>query len=179
MPSGSAELRPGGDMRVDHEEVELFFLALLMDGGDEHTAAFNAHHGSGREVDDGDEGLADKLFGLIKRVDARKDRAIRPGAVVEGELQELFRLLHRDAVLDLDGAEIGFAEGLKVDAVFKQGFNDHVGKVGLGIGDEGRALNGGRGGRNAAAGMTPQPVLPLIGCRAAGCRQPPPSADGW
>ena len=128
-------------MRIDHEEVQLLFVAFLMDGGDEHTAGLDAHHGSGREVDDGDKGLADKLFGLIERMDARKDGAVRSGAVVEGELQKLFALFHGDAVLDLDDAEVGLLEGIEIDAVLKEGLDDDVGEVGFFGGNERRAFD--------------------------------------
>ena len=73
-------------MRIDHEEVEFFFAVFFVDGGEEHTAGFDAHHGSGREVGDGDAGLADELFGFVEGVDAAQNGAVGACAVVESEL---------------------------------------------------------------------------------------------
>jgi len=85
-----------------------------MDGGKEHTVGLDAHHCPWGQVCDGDQGLADQLFGLIICVDAGKDGAIGAGAVVQSELQELLTLLYGNAVLDLDCPEIGLREGFKV-----------------------------------------------------------------
>ena len=41
-----------------------------MNGGEKHTAGFDAHHGAGRKVGNGDAGLADELFGLVEQMDA-------------------------------------------------------------------------------------------------------------
>lgn len=73
-------------MRVYHEQMQLFFVSLVMYGGDKHTAGFNAHHRSRREVDDSDAGLADKLFRLIVRVNSGENRAVCACSVVESEL---------------------------------------------------------------------------------------------
>ena len=82
----SIQLRAGGDVRVYHEQMQLFFLSLMMYGGDKHTAGFNAHHRSRREVCYGYAGLADKLFRLIVRVNAGENCAVCAGSVVESEL---------------------------------------------------------------------------------------------
>ena len=52
-------------MGIDHQKMKFFFLPFLVDGAEEHTAGFDAHHGSGRQIRDGDAGLADQLLRLI------------------------------------------------------------------------------------------------------------------
>ena len=64
----SVQLRAGRNVGIDHQEMELFFLPFLVDGAEEHTAGFDAHHGSRRKIRDGDAGLSDQLFRLIKGV---------------------------------------------------------------------------------------------------------------
>ena len=66
--------------------MQLFFAVFVMHGGDEHTAGVDAHHGPGREVRDGDAGLAHQLLRLIIFVDAGEDHPIRAGSVVQNEL---------------------------------------------------------------------------------------------
>lgn len=82
-------------MRVEHQKVQLFSAFLVMDGGDEHTLRGNAHHGSRRQIRDGDAGLADELFRLVVLVDTGKDDSVGAGAVIQHEFQEFFGLLDR------------------------------------------------------------------------------------
>ena len=91
---------------MEHDKIQLFLALFLVNGGEQHTARLLAHHLSGRQVDDGDQRLAEQLLGLVELRDARKDLAVGAGAVVEREAQELIRLFDRLAGLDLDGAEI-------------------------------------------------------------------------
>ena len=116
-------------MRVNHEQVQPFLTVLLVEGGQEHTAGFHAHHGPGREIGDGHAGLADELLRLVEGVDAREDDARLAGAVVQGELQQLLGLGHGLAVEHLDRAEIALAEGLEIDEILEQGFDLHIGEV--------------------------------------------------
>ena len=53
--------------------MEFFFLAFLVNGGDQHAAALDAHHGSGGQIHDGDAGLADQLFWLIIGVNSAQN----------------------------------------------------------------------------------------------------------
>ena len=94
--------------------MQLFFAVFVMHGGDEHTAGVDAHHGPRREVRDGDAGLAHERFRLVILMNAAQDDAILAGTVVERELEQLFRLLHGFAGLDLHSPEIGLAERVKV-----------------------------------------------------------------
>ena len=94
-------------MGVDHEEMELFCAFLVVHGGDQHAAGINAHHGAGRQVGDGDAGLADELFRLIIFMNSAQNDPICASSVVERELQELLGLLDGLAVEHLDGTEIG------------------------------------------------------------------------
>ena len=57
-------------MRIDHQKMKLFLLPFLMDGAEKHTAGFDAHHGAGRQIRDGDTGLADQIFQLIIGMDS-------------------------------------------------------------------------------------------------------------
>ena len=61
----SIHLRPGGDVVVQHQQVQLFFTVFVVNGGDQHSAGLNAHHGTGRQIGDGKQRLAHQLFRLI------------------------------------------------------------------------------------------------------------------
>ena len=113
------ELRAGGDIVVDQQEVEALFPVHMVNGGNEHTAGIDAHHLARGQVDDGDGGLADKILGLIVVMDAGEDDAVGTGAVVEHELQELLALGHGGALLDLDRAVVRLGEGVEVDLLFE------------------------------------------------------------
>ena len=141
------QLRAGGDMGIDHQQVQLFFAVFMVDGGNQHAAGVNAHHRSGRQVGDGDAGLADQLLRLVILVDAAQNDSIRARAVVQNELQELLGLLHGFAFLDLYGAEVGLREGFKIDRILKQRFDLHVGKIDRFLGF-GRCLRLFRGSRS-------------------------------
>ena len=128
------QLRAGGDVGVDHEQVQSFLAVLLVDGGKQHTTGFKTHHRSGRQVRDRNERLADELFGLIVGVNARQNRAFRACAVVQRELQELLALRYGFAGKHLDCAEIGLTEGLKVNELLEQGLDLDAGEVDLFLG---------------------------------------------
>ena len=108
-------------MRIDHQKMELFFLPFLVDGAEEHTAGFDAHHGSGRQIRDGDAGLSDQLFRLVIGVNTVQNRPILAGTIIKRKLQEHFRLLHRLAVQHLHGAEIALGEGIKIHLILNSG----------------------------------------------------------
>lgn len=55
---GSIQLGTGGDVGIHQQQVQLLLALLLMDGGEQHTAGVDAHHGAGRQVHDGDGRLA-------------------------------------------------------------------------------------------------------------------------
>ncbi len=116
------ELRACGYRIVDHEQVQAFFALHLMDRREQHAARVDAHHRARRQVHDGDERLADELFGFVVHVNARKDHAVGAGAVVEHELEELLAFADGFAFLHLDGAEVGPAEGFEVDLFAGEGF---------------------------------------------------------
>ena len=80
-------------MGIDHQKMKLFFLPFLMDGTEKHTAGFDAHHGPGRQIGDGDAGLADQLIRLIIGVNTAQNRPILAAAVIQSELQELLGFL--------------------------------------------------------------------------------------
>lgn len=75
--------------------MELFSAFLVVDGGNEHPAGVDSHHGSWRQIRDGDAGLADELFRLVVLVDTGKDDSVGAGAVIQHEFQEFFGLLDR------------------------------------------------------------------------------------
>ena len=58
-------------MRIEHQEVQPFFAVFLVEGGEEHAAGFESHHGTGRQVGDRHAGLADELLRLVESVNAR------------------------------------------------------------------------------------------------------------
>ena len=90
--------------------------------------------GAGRQVDDGDAGLADQFLRLVILVDTAEDGALRAGAVVQGELQQLLGLLDRLAGEHLYSAEIGLRERFKVNEIGKQRLDLYIGKVDLSSG---------------------------------------------
>ena len=126
---GLIELRAGRDVRIDHQQVKLFFAVFLVHGGDEHAAGVDAHHRARRQVGDGDARLADQLFRLIVHMNTGEDRAVNAGAVVKRELEQLLALLHGAAVLDLYGTEIRLGECFKIHIVGKERLDDDVGEV--------------------------------------------------
>ena len=69
----SIKLCAGGDVVIHHQQMQLLLAFLGVDGRKEHTARFDAHHGSGRQIGDGNESLADQLFRLIVSMDAAED----------------------------------------------------------------------------------------------------------
>ena len=123
------QLRAGGDVRVDDQQVELFFAFLGVERGEKHAAAVDAHHAARRQVGDGDESLADELFGLVEGVDAAEYCAVGAGAVVERELKQLLALFDSLAGLDLDGAEVALAEIFEGDVVREQRLDLYLAEV--------------------------------------------------
>ena len=109
-----------------------------MGGGEQHTAALETHHLARRQVDDGDQRLANELLRLVPLVDAGEDLAVGAGAVVKCEAQQLIALLHGFAGFDLDDAEVGSAEGVEIDLLLRQRLGLQRGERGLLL----RLLNG-------------------------------------
>ena len=114
MPRFSAHLGAGGDLVIQHDQVEDLLALLLVNSRDQHATGGDAHHLTGRQVQNGDGGLADEILGGIVLTDAGEDGTVNTAAIIEGELQQLVALLHGLAVLDLHGAEIGLEEGVEV-----------------------------------------------------------------
>ena len=83
---GSIELCAGGDVRIHHQQMELFFAVFVMHGGDQHTAGVDTHHRAGRQVRNGDAGLSNQLFRLIILVNSAQNDPIYAGSVVQNEL---------------------------------------------------------------------------------------------
>lgn len=71
---------------IYHQQVQLLFAVLLAYCGQQHTTGLNAHHGSGRQVGDGDQCLSNQFFRLIVSVDTGEDGAVGAGAVIQSEL---------------------------------------------------------------------------------------------
>ena len=111
--------------------MKLFFLAALVDRGEEHAAGVDAHHGTRRQVGDGDQRLAHQLLGLVIGVDAGEDGAGRTGAIVQCKLQQLLGLFHSLARQHLHGTEIALGEGLEIHEVREQRLDGHVAEVDL------------------------------------------------
>ncbi|CAN4001192.1 hypothetical protein ICNMLN_ICNMLN_06540, partial [Dysosmobacter welbionis] len=110
----SAQLRARRDGIIHHDEVQALLTVLGVDGGDQHAVALQAHHLPGRQVHNGDQGLAHQILRLIPLVDAGEDLPVHTGAVIQSESQQLLTLLHGIAGLHLHRPEIGLAEGVKI-----------------------------------------------------------------
>ena len=116
-------------MGIDHQQVQPLLAVFVVDSGDEHTLRGNPHHGSGREIRDGNARFADELFRLVVFVDTGKNDSIFASSVIQHEFQEFFGLFNRFTEFDLHGAEVGFAERLKVHEVLEQRLDLDVGEV--------------------------------------------------
>lgn len=114
------QLCAGRDVVVYHQQVQLFFALYLMDSAEQHTAGLDAHHGSRRQVGDGDQCLAYEFFRLIEGMNTGKDGAVCAGSVIQSKLQQLLGLLDGLACLDLNCTEIRLAEGVEVYCFLKQ-----------------------------------------------------------
>ena len=125
------QLRAGRDMVVHHQKMEFFLIAVLLvvHGGQKHAAGVDSHHGSRREIRDGDQCLADQLFRLIVSVNTGKDHAVCAGSIVQDELQELLGLRNCLAGFYLHRPEIGLAEGVKVHLLLEERLNLHIREV--------------------------------------------------
>ena len=73
-------------MVIQHQKMEFFFSFFMMHGGNQHTAGLDAHHGSGRQIGDGEQGLAHQFFRLIISVNSAQNGAFYAGSVVQSEL---------------------------------------------------------------------------------------------
>ena len=63
-------------MRIEHQKVQPFLAVFVVNSRDEHALRGNAHHGSWRQIRDGDAGFADELFRLVVFVDTGKDDSV-------------------------------------------------------------------------------------------------------
>ena len=131
-------------MRVNHEQVKFFFVVFMVNGGNKHSAGFNAHHRARRKIDYRNTGLAHKVFGFIVSVNARKNGALGARAVVKREFEQFFGLRNSFARKHFNRAEIGFRESLKINGVLKQRLYLNFGEVYF-LFDNGRGLCGCRG----------------------------------
>ena len=80
---GTKALR-GVSMKI--EDGEFVFLVEMCirdrDSGDEHTLRRNPHHGSGREIRDGNARFADELFRFVVFVDTGKNDSVSASSVI-------------------------------------------------------------------------------------------------
>ena len=148
QPFLSAQFRAGGDMGIQHQEMEFPFFPFHMFRAEQHPAGFDAHHLPGRQVHNGHTGLADQVFRIVVGLDAAEDDPVGAGAVVQGELEQLLALGHGGAFLDLDRAVVGLGKGVELDLLFEDRLAlylvDLVGGVrALGLDNAGTARCGG------------------------------------
>ena len=94
--------------------MQLFLAVFVVDSGNKHTLRRNSHHGSWRQICDGDARFSDQFLRLVVIVNAGKDHSVRSRTVIQHEFQEFFGLFDRFAGLDLDSAEVGLGERLEV-----------------------------------------------------------------
>lgn len=62
--------------------VEFLHAQLVVHSADDHAAGVDSHHLAGRQVGNGDQGLAHQLLRLIGLMDAAQDHTVSAGAVV-------------------------------------------------------------------------------------------------
>ena len=94
----SAELSAGGNAVIQNHQVQLFLALYLAHSGEEHAVGHLAHHLSGGQIEDGNDGLANKLLGLIELVDSGENLAGSAAAIVQRELKELVALDRKSVV---------------------------------------------------------------------------------
>ena len=127
------QLRAGGNGIIDHKHVQTLFGLLangfFVHGADNHAAGFDAHHLARRQIGDGDKRTAHQILRLVIRMDSGKNRAVFARAVIQGELQKLLALGHRDALFHLHGTEIGLAERVEIDKLLEQGLDGNLGVI--------------------------------------------------
>ena len=64
----SVHLCPGRNVVVQHQKMQLFLTTFMVNSGDQHPAGFNTHHGTGRQIGDGEQRLAYQLFRLCYNI---------------------------------------------------------------------------------------------------------------
>ena len=74
------------NVRIDHQQMQLFFTVFVMHGWDQHTAGVDTHHRSRRQIGDCNAGLTDQFFRLIIFVNTTQNDPIYAGSVVQNEL---------------------------------------------------------------------------------------------
>ena len=118
-------------MGIHHQKVEFFFLSALVNGAEKHTAGFDAHHGTRRQVCDCKKGLAYQFFRLIERVNAAQDRSVYACSVIQSELQEFLGLRYCFALKNLYSSKIALREGLEINEIFKERFDHYIAEIDL------------------------------------------------
>ena len=113
-------------MVINHQQMKLFFAFLRMNSGNKHAAGFDAHHGTRRQIGDGNAGLPNQFLRLIISMDTAQNYPVFFCSVVQSELSKLLGLCNRLAGPNLYGAEIGLGEGLEIDEIGKQRLNFHL-----------------------------------------------------
>ena len=131
VPIISIELRSGGNVRIDHQQMKLFLIALVMNSRYQHSARLYSHHRTRRKVYYRNARLSHKLFRLVVSMNTGKDRAFFSRTVVKCEFEQLLGLRHRLARKHLDCAEIRTREGFKIYAVGKKRLDLYIGKIDL------------------------------------------------
>ena len=123
------QLSASRDVRIYLQEVQLLSTLLAMDSAEQHTAGLNAHHLARRQVDNGNQGLAQQLFRLIEGMNTAQNSAVSASTIIQGKLQQLFALGHSNTILNLYSTEVRFAEGVEINEISKERFNFHLGEI--------------------------------------------------
>ena len=64
LPLGClVQLGTSRDVVIHHQQMQLLHALLVVDSGNQHAAGIDAHHRTGRQVGDGDAGLAPSSSG--------------------------------------------------------------------------------------------------------------------
>ncbi len=73
------QLRTSRDMVINHDQMKFFILRILkvIYCTEQHTAGFDSHHFTWRQVCDCDQGLAYQFFWLVVSVDSGKDGTVQ------------------------------------------------------------------------------------------------------
>ena len=72
-------------MRINLQQMQLLCALFMMHSTQQHTAGLDAHHLARRQIYNGDQGLAQKLFRLIEGMDTAQNSAVSTSAIIQSK----------------------------------------------------------------------------------------------
>lgn len=95
---------------------------VKVNGREDHALALNTHYLTRLEVCHEEDALAYQYGGVvIESGNTTEDGTVGAGAVIDGKLQELLRLLHLLTSLDKSHTDVEFLKVLETDGILDRG----------------------------------------------------------